>query len=75
MEDHSFIIGLFPLNIDDFLHCLVDVELADVLSKFVSFDLSIIKQILNGKLHKVDRQFLGLNVVTELFHSQFKIRD
>ena len=52
-EIDSFLFRIILLHVDNFLHHLGHVEFACFLIKLSSFYLSLIKHILNSKLHEV----------------------
>jgi hypothetical protein len=50
-ELNALVLCHFPLDFHDFFHSLSHVELFDVLSKFTSLDLGVVKQILDHEAH------------------------
>jgi hypothetical protein len=72
MQAYTFVICRFQLDRHDLLYGLADVESSKVLSEFVSLYLSIIKQVLDCKVHKIRRRFLNFHILLELPHDELQ---
>ena len=66
-ELNIFFVSLFLLHSNNFFNCFNYINLSNVFPKLISFNLSIIKQILNCKVHQATRIILHSKIICELF--------
>ena len=60
VELYPLVFSLLPLDAHHFLNSVFDVEHEVVLSEFVCFNLSEIKQVLDDEVHQLCRVLLNL---------------
>ena len=67
IELYIFLLGFFPLDAHDFLNWLSDVKLYNIFSKFASFDLSVVKKVLDDESHDIGWWLLNFETLIQLF--------
>ena len=65
-EANVLVFGFLLLHAHHFIHSFDDVESSKVLPEFTSFDLGVIKEVLDNELHKLSRVLLGLTALVKL---------
>ena len=71
MKIDRLCLSLLFLYRNNFLDSLYNIKPCINLPKFIGFNLGIIQQVLNSKMHQVTGVVLGQQVLFQLFKSHF----